>query len=449
MIKVLVVDDHREVRDSFALLLKRNGIPYLVASNGKTALEIFEKEKPLVVLLDLVMPVMDGITTLAEMKKRNPAVPVIVMTAYAEIEVAVKAMKLGAYDFIVKPPDFTRLVALVKEAIQQARPHRARESGHNDIESFLKMELGKSEIMEDVIAQIRIVASCDFSVILQGETGVGKNFIANMIHDLGKRRDKPFITVDLGAIPETLVESELFGYEKGAFTGAEQKKKGLLEMANGGTLFIDELQNVLPFVQSKLLRMVEEKKIYPIGSPLPVEIDMRIISATNADIYGAVEENKFREDLYFRLSEFLITIPPLRERREDIPFFTEKLLRGAAEELKKTIREISDEVSDLLMRYTWKGNIRELKNVIKRAVLLCNDGVIKPEHISFLAKDSAKQKDEFVMLMPLKELLDSSSKKAVEQAMIIARGNKLKAASLLQIDYKTLLKKVKEYNITP
>jgi transcriptional regulator with PAS, ATPase and Fis domain len=304
--------------------------------------------------------------------------------------------------------------------------------------------------MTRIIEQIRQVARTDFSVVLQGETGTGKSLVARTIHDLSERAKKPFVRVDMGVIPETLAESELFGYEKGAFTGAEKKKRGVFETAQGGTIFIDELENMPPYVQSKLLSAVEEKKIYPLGHTTPLPVEIRVIAATNKNIKQSVIEGNFREDLFFRLGEFLITIPPLRDRADDIPFLAERFLREASAELHKNVEALSEETMDLLIRYPWPGNIRELKNVIRRAVLLSEGGIITPEHIEFLIEDESKDQGA-KQLMPLKELsamaLMDVEKKAIKQALEHSQGNKTKAASLLQVDYKTLLTKIKQYNI--
>jgi DNA-binding NtrC family response regulator len=325
---------------------------------------------------------------------------------------------------------------------------RAVERLNTAMETSLEWTLGKGQAIKRVIKQIHQVAASDFSIIIQGETGTGKSFIANAIHSLSKRAEKPFVTVDMGSIPETLVESELFGHERGAFTGAERKKKGYFEAANEGTILIDELQNMSPYVQSKLLTVVEERKLYPLGSTRPVEIDVRIIAATNSDIKQGVREKRFREDLFFRLGDFIITLPPLRERAEDIPFLAQKFLRDAASELNKHPTEISPEAVSLLVKNQWSGNVRELKNVMRRAVLLSDGDAIGPEHINFLIEEVSEDK---VAMLPLKEVaskaIRSAEKQAIKQALCLTAGNKSKAASVLQVDYKTLLTKIKHYGI--
>lgn len=450
MNKVLIVDDDKIIRLSLKEILEDNGFSSMEAFSGRQAIELFKKEIPDAVLLDLKMPGMDGIETMQELKKIDADVPVIIVTAHVDLDAAVGAIKLGAYDFIVKPPKFDRLLLTLKRAIEKMQLEKAVKRLNTAVGASLEWLLGKSEVMKGITEQIEQVASSDFSVIIQGETGTGKTTIANIIHNLSKRANSPFVTVDIGAIPESLVESELFGHERGAFTGADKKKKGFFEVANGGTILIDEVQNISPYIQGKLLRAVEEKKIYPLGNTQPVDIDVRIIAATNTDIRQAVREKKIREDMFFRLSEFIINLPILRERIDDIPFLAQRFLVEACAEINKQVYEISDDAVNLLVHYPWPGNVRELKNVIRRAALVSSEGVIKAEHLSFIIGDKSDDRNG-IPLMPLKELVAIAvrdvEKKAIKQALEATKGNKTKAASILQIDYKTLLTKIKECNI--
>jgi DNA-binding NtrC family response regulator len=449
--KILIVDDEKESISILAEILHKNGFPTIETPSSREAIEIFTKERPDAVLLDLKMPDMDGIEVMQEMKKIDPDMPVIIVTGYGNIPIAVEAIKLGAYDFIVKPPKFDRLIFTLKRATDKLELERSVKRLNTAVITQLEWLLGKSQSMKGVIEQIHQVAWSDFSIIIQGETGTGKSTIARTIHNLSKRAKGPFITVDLGAIPETLVESELFGYEKGAFTGAEKKKKGFFEVSNGGTILIDELENMSPYMQSKLLRAVEEKKVYPLGSTQPVEIDVRIITAINTDIRQAVKEKRFREDLFFRFGEFIIELPPLRDRPDDISFFAQKFLIEAGIELNKQIREITDDAINLLKRYLWPGNLRELKNVIRRAVLRSNDGIIRIEHIEFIIiGDKYEDRDALPLIQdkgPSSMTIKEAEMKAIKQALEQTKGNKLKAALILQIDYKTLLRKIKKYHI--
>ena len=451
MEKVLIVDDDKDLSNVFAKLVALNNYTPVKAFDGMEALELCKKENPAAVLLDLVLPDANGIQILQQMKVLNPDMPVIIVTGLGDIETAIKSIKLGAYDFIVKPLKGDRLILTLKRAIEKSELSRKVKQLSSFVGSQLELSLGRSDAIQPVIQQIQQVAISDFAIIIEGETGSGKNFIARLIHDLGKRVDGPFVSIDMGAIPESLIESELFGYDKGAFTGAERKKSGLFELAEGGTIIIDELQNMSPLVQSKLLKVVEERRFHHLGGMKPVAIDVRIIACTNMDIKKAVLEKKFREDLFFRLGEFIIQIPPLRERVEDITFLAQRFFREAAEELDKPMMKITDEVKHLLINYGWPGNVRELKNVIRRATLLSIDGILRPDNISFLLKGKYSC-DTISPLMPLKELSALAVKdvesKAICAALKHTEGNKSQAARLLKIDYKTLLTKIREYNLS-
>ena len=452
MSNVLVVDDQQILRVTLTEFLEEAGFSVTAVASGRRAIEVFKNERPSAVLLDLKMPDMDGIETMQELKKIDADVPVILVTAHGDIETAVEAIKMGAYDFIVKPPKFDRLMLTLKRAIEKLELKRKVENLNIAFETSLEWLLGSSDIIKKIIKQIHQVAWSDFSLIIQGETGTGKTTVARAIHNLSKRAKGPFINVDMGTMPETLVESELFGYEKGAFTGAERKKKGFFECADGGTILIDEVQNIPPHIQGKLLRVVEEKKISPLGSTETLNIDIRVIAATNIDIKEAVAQKKFREDLFFRLGEFMITLPPLRERIDDIPFFSRRFLREAASEMNKQIRGISDDVLELLVKYPWPGNVRELKNMIRKAVLLSSGDMIMPEHVEFFIGDKCGSDTDNLAFMPLKEVsaiaVRDVERKAIKQALDMTKGNKTKAAAMLQIDYKTLLTKIKEYAIS-
>lgn len=447
--KIFLIDDDKAIRLVLSAILRKHNYLPIEIPDGRQAIEKFKKELPAAALLDIKMPDIDGIETLQEFKKINADVPIIIVTGYADIPTAVKAIKLGAYDFLAKPPHVEKLILTLERAIENYELHKTLTSLDTTVDTSLEWVFGKSETMKKVIHQIRQIAKSDFSVIIQGETGTGKSIVAQTIHNLSKRATGPFQSVDVGVISENLIESELFGHEKGSFTGANRKKTGFFEIANNGTLFIDELENMPLQLQSKLLRAVEEKRIYSVGSIKPVDIDVRIIAATNADIKQSVREKKFREDLFFRLSEFVITVPKLKDRIDDIPFLAKKFFAKVAIDLNKQMREIDDNAMRLLQNYSWPGNIRELKNVIRRAALLSRNGIIEENDIELLIEET--HTEDQMDFLPLKEItarvVKDTEKQAIKQTLAFCKGNKTKTASMLQIDYKTLLTKIKEYDL--
>lgn len=446
MNKVLITDDDADLRGIVREVLKEEGFEPIEAADGTSAIEAFRGETPDAVLIDLKMPGIDGIQTMNELKKIDDGVPVIILTGHGDIRKAVEAIKGGAYDFAEKPPDFKRLIITLRRATERRDLQLRMNRTSAALESSLEHQFGKSPSMKKVIAQIKQIAPTDFSVIIQGETGTGKSFVAESIHNMSKRFDKPFVCVDIGLIPDLLVESELFGHKKGAFTGADRDKRGYFETADKGTMFMDELENMSAHIQGKLLSFIEKKKIYPLGGTVPVDMDLRIIAATNKDIGVKVRKKEFREDLFYRLGEFIITLPPLRERIEDIPFFARKFVFEAANELSKQMREITDGALAFLKTHPWPGNLRELKNVIRRAVLLAEDDVIRENVINFPADGLTR--DNLSNSFPsLKESVKDLERKLIRQAMEVSAGNKTRAAEMLGISYKNLFDKLKEYEI--
>ena len=443
---ILIVDDDRKMRVIMKTLIESSGWTTIEACDGVQALEMYSKERPAVVLLDMLMPKMGGLETLRELKSLDSDLPVIIITAHADVSDAVNAIKIGAYDFIVKPPDLDTLTNIIRRAIEKGKLSRGLRKLEEAIDNSLESLLGSSSGMKKVIEQIRQVAFTDFSIIIQGETGTGKTTVARMLHNMSKRSLNPFVSVDVGNMPEALIESELFGHEKGSYTGAIDKQKGFFEVAAGGTILIDDFQNVPLYTQSKLLRAVEDKKIFPIGARQPVEIDVRIIVATNVDARKAMLENKLKSDLFFRLCEFTIDIPPLRERIDDIPYLSRNFMLEVAAELNKPMREISGAAIDHLERYGWPGNVRELKNVIRRAVLIAESDVITEAHLEFLIGGGYRNKiysshlQRKLPTLKLKEL----EQIAIEEALEVTSGNKTEAASLLQIDCSILHRKIKQ-----
>lgn len=451
MIKVLVVDDEAIIRKSYCEFLAANGFATLEAANGVTALEIFRTTNPSLVLLDLNLPDKHGLDVMTDMRKWNSAVPVIIVTAYGDIPSAVHATREGAHDFLPKPVSFDKLLVTVNRAIEKTILEKQVSELTTILHSSLESVFGKSRPMRDIINNLCRIANTDLSILIQGETGTGKTFIANAIHNLSRRADKSFVKISIGSMPDTLVENELFGHDKGAFTGAEKSKKGYFEAANNGTLFIDDMDNIPLSVQGKLLSVIEDKMISPIGTTVPVSLNIRIICATNLDLFQATNEGRFRKDLYHRISELVVYLPPLRERKDDIAFFAGKFITEACSELDRPECELHEETIKILQNYPWPGNLRQLKNVIRRSVLLSSDRVIRPNEIVFLlgGKEMDIQTMESVCTEdePILSLREGE-KVIIQRALSHTGGQKVKTAALLGITYKTLAKKMQEYKIS-
>jgi DNA-binding NtrC family response regulator len=456
MAKILVVDDEPEIRSLLAAVLQSKGYEVVTAADGEAALQQVPRERPAVILMDLTMPRMGGLDALPEIKRLDPEVPVIICTAHADLATAVRAMKLGAYDYLTKPFD-VELLALTLERALERNQLRSRidELKRQGPGSSLAERMGGSSAIAQVIQQVSQVAESNFTVLVQGETGTGKELVARAIHHQSPRRQAPFVAVDCGAIPETLVESELFGHERGAFTGAQAKREGHFQLAKGGTLFLDEIGNVPLATQAKLLRALEQREIHPLGSARAVAVDARIIAATNTELEEGVKTGRFRADLYYRLSEFTITLPPLRSRREDIPHLAQRFLDEGSMELRRPVRRVSDEAMQALLRHDWPGNVRELKNVIRKAALLATD-VVTPEHIPALnasapipSRPAAEPSGEELSLREVAELAAvRAEREVIRHALGATKGNKSQAARLLRTDYTTLHAKMKRYGIS-
>ena len=456
MAKILVVDDEPEIRSLLAAVLQSKGYEVVTAADGEAALQQVPRERPAVILMDLTMPRMGGLDALPEIKRLDPGVPVIICTAHADLATAVRAMKLGAYDYLTKPFD-VELLALTLERALERNQLRSRidELKRQGPGSSLAERMGGSSAIAQVIQQVSQVAESNFTVLVQGETGTGKELVARAIHHQSPRRQGPFVAVDCGAIPETLVESELFGHERGAFTGAQAKREGHFQLAKGGTLFLDEIGNVPLATQAKLLRALEQREIHPLGSARAVAVDARIIAATNTELEEGVKTGRFRADLYYRLSEFTITLPPLRSRREDITHLAQRFLDEVSMELRRPVRRVSDEAMQALLRHDWPGNVRELKNVIRKAALLATD-VVTPEHIPALnasapipSRAAAEPSGEELSLREVAELAAvRAEREVIRHALGATKGNKSQAARLLRTDYTTLHAKMKRYGIS-
>ncbi len=437
--KILIIDDEKNVRVGFSHQLKEAGLSTICASGGYEGIKIFQERGADLILLDLKMPDLCGIDTLKRLKEIDPGVPVIMISGFGDISNAVQATKFGAYDFLSKPIFPDTLLQSTKDALEKFSYRKNLLYEKDDPAA----DFGKGLLIKGSIKEIQEIARSDFSIIIQGETGTGKSFLAHSIHNSSSRYDRAFVKMDIGALPETLIESELFGHEKGSFTGAYMKKIGFFEVANGGTIFLDEIENMSPYIQSKLLYVVEDKVVYRVGSSKPVAVDFRLITATNSDIEKSVLENKFRKDLFYRLAEIIITIPPLRERVKDIPFFIQKFFAEACEKWNKPNMKITDGAMDHLVGYSWPGNLRELKTVIRKLVFFSNEEVLKTEHIKIPLYENIEGKED----SSLKNILKTKELECIIHALRMAGGNKFKAASILQTSYRNLLLKIKKHNI--
>jgi len=478
---VLIVDDDPALLQALpeALQMRMTGLTVDTAQSGAVALDRIAARDYDAIVTDIKIPGMDGLELLAEIRTHRPDTPTLMITGYGELDLVVQALRAGAYDFIRKPIDRDYFVASLRRAMEaralsrrvngqqlgleghlneletivEERTRELRER-NNVIESPLRFLMGPNGPMEKIVEQIKQVADSPLTVLVEGETGTGKELVARAIHQLSARREKPFIAVDCGAIPDTLIESELFGYEKGAFTGAHQRKEGQFQLAEGGTLFLDEIVNLPLTTQSKLLRALQERQVQPLGSKRPVRVDVRIIAASNVPLDREVRAGRFRQDVYYRLNEFGITLPPLRERGDGILHLANEFLPEAGMELGRPCRKISEAAAQVLLRYRWPGNVRELRNVIRRAILLASD-VIEPEHLSVLPVDAppatALRGEPAPLDSSLKEVADAAAadaeQQAIREALHTSRGNKSEAARHLRTDYKTLYLKMKQYGI--
>jgi len=440
--KVLVVDDEVIIRDSLRDWLTDANYQVFTAENGAQALEIIQQQGLRIVIADLVMPGMDGIELMKRAKEISPNVEVIIVTAYGSIPTAITAMRGGAYDYIEKPFCPERAEILIDKLVEHQELIEENLSLHQKLEERYRFEniIAKSPKMQQVIEVIKVVARSNATVLITGETGTGKEVVARAIHSQSHRHGKPFVALSCAALPESLLESELFGHEKGSFTGAYAQKKGKFEVANRGTLFLDEIGEMSANIQVHLLRVLEEKEFTRVGGNEPIKVDVRVISATNRDMKQAIASGQFREDLYYRLNVVNIELPPLRERREDIPLLAQHFLKKFAVENQKEIAGFSPEATDFLLRYDWPGNVRELENTIERAVILAQNPVIE-------VADLTQQN-----LMPAHPISPAISLKQVEKNHILnvlteTGGNYTEAARILGISRMTLYNKAKAYRL--
>jgi DNA-binding NtrC family response regulator len=455
--RILLVEDKDSLRQMLATAIRKAGYTVDEAPDGPVATEKIRKQPYHLVITDLRLPTLSGLEILRAQKEIDPTIPVLIMTAYGTIEEAVEAMKQGAFDFLPKPVDMAHLFLLIDRALEQRRLL---------VENILLKEefqrnygipkiIGESAAIQGVSREIQRVAPTDATVLLTGESGTGKEVFSRAIHQLSPRRDKPFVAVNCAAIPHTLIENELFGHEKGSYTGAISRKIGKFELADQGTLLLDEIGELHVSVQAKVLRVIEEQAFERIGGLETIRISTRVIAATNRDLHDLVEKREFREDLFFRLSVFPIHIPPLRDRMSDVHLLAQFFVDKFSRDLHRHGLTISPEATEALGNYSWPGNVRELQNTIERAVILSDSNQIQRGDLNFAFQQRREADDGLAHNLDLSGSLAEVSSRAgkiaekskIKQSLELVRWNKTQAAEILQVSYKTLLNKVKEYGL--
>jgi two-component system nitrogen regulation response regulator GlnG len=428
----------------------------LAAHDGKSGLEVAAAEQPDLIVLDLHLPDLDGLEVLDRLRSTSPVTPVVMLTAHADVKTAVRATQLGAFDYQTKPIDPEEFAVVIRRALETRALRTEVEDLRRQVGEGggLAQQMGPSREVGLVIDQVRTVAATNFSVLALGETGTGKELVAQAIHRQSERRHKPFIAVDCGAIPEALLESELFGHEKGAFTGAARRKEGRFQIAQGGTVFLDEVGNLPLGLQAKLLRVLESRQLQAVGATRASSMDVRFVAATNDDLQARVTAGKFRADLYFRLAQYTISLPPLRERASDIPHLAQRFVNELSIELRRPIHQLAPDAVLALQRHHWPGNVRELRNVVRQAVLESKDLVLRRAHLQkFLTRtgSASGRAPAGPAGMSLKEAADAAAREAERQLICETlretRGNKSVAARALRTDYKTLHVKLKNLGI--
>jgi DNA-binding NtrC family response regulator len=429
------------MRESLAGWLERDGHEVTKTASGEEALEVLKDSRFDILLVDIKMEGMSGLDVLKQVKESDPEVSVVMITAYGSISTAIEAMKNGAYDYLLKPFEPDELGLLIEKITQfqaQARENLYLKQQHQDRTRFESM-IGQSKPMQEIFDLIQDIAPTGSTVLITGETGTGKELAARAIHTHSPRSEGPFVSVNCGSIPEHLMESELFGHHKGAFTDAKETRKGRLELAHGGTLFLDEIGEISMRMQIDLLRVLEDRVFYRVGGTQPIEIDFRVIAATNRDLEEAIKKGMFREDLFYRLNVISLQMPSLRERKEDIPLLAEHFLHRFAQETNKSVELISREATDEMMLYEWPGNIRELENAIERAVVVCKGPKVMPEDLPIF-------RPEYICIPPNNTLMEVE-KAHIEQILNENQWNISRSATILGIDRSTLYSKIKRYKI--
>jgi len=461
MEKILVVDDEENIREGLKTVLETEGYSVDTVKDGNEAIDKINTDVFDLVILDLKMPNLDGYEFLNIVSKTDPYLPIIILTGHGSLQEAVELTKRGAFDYFLKPPDIDRLLSSIVKALELRKQllEKGKEKATQPFEALDNI-IGESEEIKSIKTIVRKVASTDATVLITGESGTGKELIANAIHSLSNRRKGPFIKVNCGSIPETLLEAELFGHEKGAFTGAINRRKGRFELAHKGTIFLDEIGEISPKLQVALLRVLQDKEFQRVGGEETIKVDVRIITATNKNLEEEVKKGNFREDLFYRINIISIHVPPLRQRKTDIPILANFFLKKYTETHNKNIEGISEELMNLLLEYSWPGNVRELQNFMESSVIMCSENIltvssIPPNYQTKLLQPKVnlpqthnKELDnEKVIYIKLGATLKETEKKVIEKTLEAAEHNKSKAARILGITRKTLIMKMREYGI--
>jgi DNA-binding NtrC family response regulator len=445
---ILVVDDDPYIQEALGDRLESLGYRVSRASDGQQALELIDHQDPQMVFLDIEMPGMKGLDVLREIRKREKDFPVVMITAYGSIDLAVEAMKEGAYDFIPKPFKANHIALVVEKAIERQRLRREKEVLSEEVDKRYRLVAGNSEKLNAAIGAAKKAAASKSTILLLGESGTGKELFARAIHNWSERKDRPFIAINCVGLSKELLESELFGYEKGAFTGASQLKRGKIEIANGGTVFLDEVGDISEELQAKLLRFLQEREFERVGGTQLIRVDVRIIAATNRNLDAAVKEGRFREDLFYRINVVPIVLPPLRGRKEDVPALAQFFLQRFSIESKKSFTEISQEALEVLNAYDWPGNVRELANVIERAVVLGQPPTIQIEDLSPGIVAAEAETESPSTPHSYHESIDEYRREVIVNALAQTQGNRAAAARLLGLQRSYLLRLMKSFDIS-
>ncbi len=445
MLRVLVVDDEFSIRHMLKTVLTKAGYEVEMAEDGDIALQKVRNDIYDIVLCDIKMPQVDGFSFLEQVQKEKISSTIIMMTSYGSIDTAVQAIRKGAHDYISKPFNSDEVIIAIKKAEERQKLIKENELLKREAkDGILKEVIVESQAMKEIMASIEKIAPFRQPVLITGESGVGKEIVARLIHQKSNRANNPFVAINCAAIPENLLESELFGYAKGAFTDASQPKRGLLEYAHEGVCFLDEISEMKENLQSKLLRFLEDGEIRRVGDLKTIKVDVRIISATNRDLKNMIESGKFRQDLYYRLNVIPIQVPPLRERKEDIEVFIKR-------ELEKNGKYITDDAMGILLAYRWPGNFREMKNFLEKTIIFASSNKIDiedlPEYMFEKIPDEKIEGADDLNIMSLKKAIEDLEKSFIKRALQVTKGNRLKAAKLLEISPRSLHYKIKDYNI--